>query len=158
MTRHQYKGRRPKRKQRAPATGGASAARPSHVNGDAPDLDCSSFIRSVDDFVSASERKLKVFDDEGKRQDERGSTFICEIDAMQNLVSGAVCPTADGASCLSENRQENEKDWHRFCNFFAEMTHLLQLSFRPRTRQVAYLHAMEVRRRPPAAALGTASP
>lgn len=92
MTRHQYKGRRSKRKQRAPATGGSSAARPSHSNSDAPDLDCSSFIRSVDDFVSASERKLKMFDDESKRQDKRGSTFICEIDAMQNLVSSAVCP------------------------------------------------------------------
>lgn len=30
--------------------------------------------------------------DESKRQDERGSTFICEIDAMQNLVSSAACP------------------------------------------------------------------
>ncbi|KAH7940903.1 hypothetical protein HPB49_007746 [Dermacentor silvarum] len=109
MTRHQYKGRRSKRKRRALATRGSSAARPSHGNSDAPDLDCSSFIRSVDDFVNASEQKLQMFDDESKRQDERGSTFICEIDAMQNLVSGAVCPNC-GRCELSV--RESAEDLH----------------------------------------------
>lgn len=92
LTRHQYKGRRAKRKRRGPATGGSSAARPNHANGDVPDSDCPRFIRNIDDFVSASERKIRMFDEENKRHDERGSTFICEIDAMRNLVSGAVCP------------------------------------------------------------------
>lgn len=54
-------------------------------------------------------------------------------------------PTADGTSCLSENWQVNEKGWHCFWNSIAEMTHVLQLSFRPTTLQVAYLrHATEV--------------
>lgn len=47
----------PKCKRKALATG-FSAARPNHGNGNAPNLD-SRFIRSVDDFVSASELNIK---------------------------------------------------------------------------------------------------
>lgn len=71
---------------------GSCAARPSRGSY-APGLDCLYFIYGVDDLVSASERKTNMFDDERKSQEERGSTFICETDAMHNLVSGAVCPS-----------------------------------------------------------------
>lgn len=108
LTKHQYKGRRSKRKWTAPATGGSSAERPSNGDGEVRDLDSASFIRSVVDFVSAPERKIRMFDNENKRQNKHGSTFICDIGAIRRLISGAAC-TNCGRRDLSVRELEGKR-------------------------------------------------
>lgn len=75
LIKHRYSRRFPKRKQRAPVMGGLSDARRNHGNGNAPNL-YSSFILSIDDFLSASERKIKMFNDKSKHDDKCGSTVM----------------------------------------------------------------------------------
>ncbi|CAN7995977.1 unnamed protein product [Ixodes pacificus] len=93
-TTHKFKGSRQKGKRKASKKKSSSAgAKPNLSRGDVFESDRSSFIGSADKFVSASEKKIRMFQKGERAGDERASTVICEIGAMKALVSGAACST-----------------------------------------------------------------
>ncbi|CAN7950083.1 unnamed protein product [Ixodes hexagonus] len=93
-TTHKFRGSRQKGKRKASKKKSASAgANPNLGRGDAFESDRSSFIGSADKFVSASEKKIGMFQNGERAGDDRASTVICEIGAMKALVSGAACST-----------------------------------------------------------------
>ncbi|CAN7945252.1 unnamed protein product [Ixodes hexagonus] len=93
-TTHKFRGSRQKGKRKASKKKSASAgANPNLGRGDAFESDRSSFIGSADKFVSASEKKIGMFQNGERAGDDRASTVICEIGAMKALFSGAACST-----------------------------------------------------------------
>ncbi|XP_070383699.1 uncharacterized protein, partial [Dermacentor albipictus] len=93
-SRHKFKGTRCKVKRRATET--SAATKPNVGDSDAFDgsepAGHSRFVDSVDEFVSASEKKLRIFENQGGSGEETASTFICEIGVVNTLVSAAACP------------------------------------------------------------------
>ncbi|KAH7970500.1 hypothetical protein HPB49_008213 [Dermacentor silvarum] len=96
-TKHKFKGTRRKVKRLATET--SAVAKPNL--GDDAAFDGSEparrsrFIDSVDEFVSTSQKKLKIFENEDRSGEEMASTFICEIGIVNLLVSAAACPACE---------------------------------------------------------------
>lgn len=85
---HKFRGRRRKSKPKTRPTASASAAaRPS--DSDAASSD--EFAAALE-YVSASQKKIGLFDDEERPRDEE-SSLITDLTALNILVIGAVCPT-----------------------------------------------------------------
>ncbi|KAH6928133.1 hypothetical protein HPB50_012124 [Hyalomma asiaticum] len=65
----------------------SAAARRSGSDADASDEFAAAF-----EYVSASQKKIGLFEDEGKSQDDE-SSLIADMTALNMLVRGAMCPT-----------------------------------------------------------------
>ncbi|XP_077561420.1 uncharacterized protein LOC144177720 [Haemaphysalis longicornis] len=96
-----YKGKKRKRRSIATTTANAGTAGTARPNGDGPSSVANAaqpggadFISDAIGFVSASEKKLSAFQGEETASNGSGaSAVICEVGALTDLVSGAVCAT-----------------------------------------------------------------